>query len=421
MTLTVGVLRPDSQSRLLLSARGEPPNLIELAGEREALQWIEDNAAQPIALVLGPDVEKPVQLAARALAINARIDVLICTRPAQHAQREAECRGSPLLGRAVRCLAVDDLDGAASMLADVASRAERRFRHSAVITAAQARLQPPPQSRASRRSHHFIEKLWKHLPLAVIVVDDPEGAVQCSVLDCKILECNDRALALLAQEGEGGPAVGRRLVGCFPEAAREEVAALLSDARSPDPRARSFELGGAGDEARSVEALAVAVHAEDCVLVLIQDVTERRRAEEEQQRQWSLIAHQQAEIEALSTPIIQVWADVLVLPIIGVVDEERAVRMTAELLSAVVHTGARYIIVDLTGAGRMDAAIAERLLRMMSAARLLGTSCLMSGIAPAVARTFVDGGVSLDAIQIFADVHAALRFAFGMGAFAPSR
>jgi hypothetical protein len=311
MTVMVGGVRPDARFRHLLSACGESLKLCELAGAREALQWIEDNVEQADLLVLGPDVEKPVQLAARALAVSSKLEVMLCTDAAERAQRTAEIGGSPLLGRAACCLVLDDPDGASVALSNAVSRAERRRRHSLVIAASQARLQAH-QSRVFKRPYHFVEKLWEHLPLAVVVTDAPDarrddGVLGRRMLECKIFECNDRASAMLAPGGQAGALLGRRFVECFPEVEWDEVAALLSDARSTDPKPRSFTVGRGGESRRHVEALAVYLHAEDCLLILVQDVTERRRAEEEQQRQWSLIASQQAEIETLSTPIIQVW------------------------------------------------------------------------------------------------------------------
>jgi len=118
-------------------------------------------------------------------------------------------------------------------------------------------------------------------------------------------------------------------------------------------------------------------------------------------------------IRVMSTPILQVGRGVLALPIIGAVDCERAARMTEDLLKAIVETRARVSILDLTGVEAVDAATVHRLFDMISAASLLGSRAVVSGITPAVARTVTQLGLDWGGVSTFRSLDQALRFAQG--------
>jgi rsbT co-antagonist protein RsbR len=102
------------------------------------------------------------------------------------------------------------------------------------------------------------------------------------------------------------------------------------------------------------------------------------------------LAEQQTElVQALSTPVITVWPGVLALPIVGRVDDERAAMITATLLERVAAERATHVILDLTGVGAIAGNTMPALLRMVRAIGLLGASCLLTGISPAVAQQIV--------------------------------
>jgi rsbT co-antagonist protein RsbR len=112
----------------------------------------------------------------------------------------------------------------------------------------------------------------------------------------------------------------------------------------------------------------------------------------------------------LSVPIIDLWDGIIALPIVGTIDEARAVRMTEALLEAVVRSGTRFAILDLTGATAMDGSIANHLGDMIRATRLVGSECLVSGLGPALARILVELDIPLS-VRTFGSLRAALRHA----------
>ena len=143
------------------------------------------------------------------------------------------------------------------------------------------------------------------------------------------------------------------------------------------------------------------------VASLVNDVTERAKEEEglrERERT------QAATIEELSAPVLDLWEGVLAMPVVGSIDAKRAARMTENLLDAVVRSGARFAILDLTGASTMDASIAAHLGDMVRATGLVGSECLVSGLGPGMARTLVDLDVPLS-VKTFGSLRAALRHA----------
>lgn len=138
--------------------------------------------------------------------------------------------------------------------------------------------------------------------------------------------------------------------------------------------------------------------------LLAEENAERERTEHELRRQ-------QAVVSALSTPIIQAWEGVLVLPIVGALDSTRASQMMEKLLAEIVRTRARFAVLDLTGVDTVDTSTVAHLLNVARAAGLLGSRCLVSGISPAIAQTMVSIGSDADAFMTFGQMQDALRYA----------
>jgi rsbT co-antagonist protein RsbR len=123
----------------------------------------------------------------------------------------------------------------------------------------------------------------------------------------------------------------------------------------------------------------------------------------------AIIEQQEAAIQELSTPVIEVWPGVLCVPVIGRLHDARATLMTRTLLAAIVQKKAPLTIIDITGVDTMDARAVDNFVRMARSVRLLGAKCVVSGIHPNIARTIVRLGIDLAGIQSFRTTREALR------------
>jgi rsbT co-antagonist protein RsbR len=112
-----------------------------------------------------------------------------------------------------------------------------------------------------------------------------------------------------------------------------------------------------------------------------------------------VIISQRREITELSTPVVKLWDGVLALPIIGTLDSERTQVVMENLLQHIVDEGAEIAIIDITGVPTVDTLTAQHLLKTVSAARLMGADCIISGIRPQIAQTIVHLGVELNVIS----------------------
>jgi anti-anti-sigma factor len=125
------------------------------------------------------------------------------------------------------------------------------------------------------------------------------------------------------------------------------------------------------------------------------------------------LARLRATVDVLSTPVLEVWRDVLVLPLIGAVDDRRAMSMMEKLLHEVARRRCRRVILDVTGVEGMDPATAARLLQVVGAVRLLGARCLVTGISPEVARALVANGVDFGPLVTLRTLKDGLRACIG--------
>jgi rsbT co-antagonist protein RsbR len=121
-------------------------------------------------------------------------------------------------------------------------------------------------------------------------------------------------------------------------------------------------------------------------------------AEVYQKGREEVIRRQEAEMMELSTPVVELWEGILALPVIGTLDSSRAQIVMENLLQKIVETGSSYAIIDITGVPTVDTLVAQHLLKTISAARLMGAECIISGIRPQIAQTIVHLGVELGGV-----------------------
>lgn len=127
-----------------------------------------------------------------------------------------------------------------------------------------------------------------------------------------------------------------------------------------------------------------------------------------------VIMRQTDEIGEISTPVIRVWEGVLALPIIGTLDSMRTQMVMENLLQEIVNTESSIAILDISGVPAVDTLVAQHLIKTVSATRLMGADCIISGIRPEIAQTIVHLGIDLSGVKTKATLASALQLAFGM-------
>ncbi|MBK3450193.1 STAS domain-containing protein [Pseudomonas haemolytica] len=122
----------------------------------------------------------------------------------------------------------------------------------------------------------------------------------------------------------------------------------------------------------------------------------------------SVIKRQQEELLELSTPVVKLWDGVLALPMIGTLDSQRTQVVMESLLQRIVDTGAEIAIIDITGVPTVDTLVAQHLLKTVTAIRLMGADCIISGVRPQIAQTIVHLGLDLQGVVTKANLADAL-------------
>lgn len=253
----------------------------------------------------------------------------------------------------------------------------------------------------------------------VLVYDQAGGVVHASARAADLLGLAPEALVSLAMP-EGAPPAGHPL-----EALGPLWPALLAGAR------QRFTCRGRRDERRTLELEGVArtttAAGEAVILVELRDVTAQRRDERalreskrqleaavlvrtgELQKRMRLLEEQERTLLELSTPVIQVWEGVLVLPLIGTLDRKRSAHLLENLLSSIVETASDQVLLDVTGVPLMDSEVSGYLLKTVRAAQLLGATCALVGMSPAVARSLTELEVDWSSVKTFRNLQAGLQ------------
>lgn len=198
-----------------------------------------------------------------------------------------------------------------------------------------------------------------------------------------------------------------------PPSAADEAAAVLSAVNDiADQMTRAVK--GTFDFTVRAESSAPALQKLSLMLNFLLDST-RRNLEEVREKNQQLAAQletidqQRRAIQELSTPILQLWEGILVLPVIGFVDSGRSQQMMERLLEEIVERQARHVIIDVTGVAVMDTQTADYFTKIFNSVRLLGAQCLLTGIRPAVAQTLVHIGVQLDQVTTRRNLQQGLQ------------
>ena len=202
----------------------------------------------------------------------------------------------------------------------------------------------------------------------------------CKGLACVAIDLHDRSIGVLAvaDRRSRAPFAEDELVFLSCASGLASMAVANADAHAEQRQQRKLA------EDRAAQAAA--------------EAREKQAALTELDRKLQIIERQQLQIAKLSTPVLQVHPQILALPLIGILDDRRQDELTARLMEHIAHRHARYVILDVTGIEAVDTATAGLFLRLARTTRLLGATCILTGIGPAMARTIVALGVELDSL-----------------------
>jgi rsbT co-antagonist protein RsbR len=130
------------------------------------------------------------------------------------------------------------------------------------------------------------------------------------------------------------------------------------------------------------------------------------------QRIQEALTEQADSMLAMSTPVTEIWDGILFLPIVGLIDSHRAREVMNSTLAKISETQAQVFILDISGVGVVDTAVANNLFRITRATKLMGCESIISGVSPAIAQTIVDLGIDVGRIRTTATMRDALALSF---------
>jgi CheY-like chemotaxis protein/anti-anti-sigma regulatory factor len=181
--------------------------------------------------------------------------------------------------------------------------------------------------------------------------------------------------------------------------------ALLNELCSKHPNIVTIVLTGYASIESSIDALRCGVYdylVKPCVIEDLKQTVSRALEHQRQRRH----------ISELSSPVVEIWDGILLLPVVGALDDARASAMSGAMLEKARHTGAEVIIIDITGCTVMDTHVAAHLINAVHSARLLGARAIVTGVSAGVAANLVSLGIELQGITTRRRLADGLRTAF---------
>ena len=252
------------------------------------------------------------------------------------------------------------------------------------------------EKKTAKKSFSLAEQILEQIPAVVMAIDTDMNVIYMNAAGRSFLgkdsgeilgkPCSD--LFCSAHCGTSDCCMKKAMTDGIPHSARQEVTR-----------------NGIG---LPVEYFAAPLKNEDGVIVggleYILDITERVRHEER-------LREQARTIREISTPAISLWDGIVILPVVGVIDSVRAQQMMDVMLTRIAETACKVIILDIQGVPAVDTAVANHLIKIVKATRLMGCEPIISGISPAVAQTIVHLGIDMGA-KTNATLRDALADAF---------
>jgi rsbT co-antagonist protein RsbR len=151
---------------------------------------------------------------------------------------------------------------------------------------------------------------------------------------------------------------------------------------------------------------------------MINDLIEANRVSEERMAKLQAVVEDKERllktVRELSSPVIRVWENVLVMPLVGAIDSARATRIMEDLLTGITKSQAEIVIIDITGVPVVDTSVANHLIQTIKAAALLGAKCVVVGISSEVAQSLIGLGVNLSEVVTHSNLQAGVRYAMDM-------
>ncbi|WP_437641617.1 PAS domain-containing protein [Sorangium sp. So ce854] len=270
---------------------------------------------------------------------------------------------------------------------------------------------PPCDRPGSVPVDSFIDTILDHVPVSVFIKE---------VSEFRIVRMNRRYEQVLGTPRS--EALGKNVFDLFPHR-REQAEQLDRMDRSvlekgeivDIPEMRSNAPGAPDRWLHMVKVpLTDARGVTHYLLAMLEDITEKKLADQAMQKELEWIATQRQLLEViqeLSTPVIPVHDGILVVPLVGTIDSARGAQLLEALLQGIQRHQAETVIVDITGVPVLDADVAARLLQATRAAALLGATCVLVGASPDVARTLVAQGIDMGNLLTHRDLQAGIRYA----------
>jgi rsbT co-antagonist protein RsbR len=260
---------------------------------------------------------------------------------------------------------------------------------------------------------------WESFAFLQSVIDSIADPIFVKDVHHRFVACNQVLTQLLGQPREN--LIGHSDPEFFPPEQCEVFWQVDDEViATGEPHANEEHITDAAGDIRTIWTRKFAIRDPQGAIIglcgIITDITAIKQRQEEIQRleaqirEKMLIINTQASLlDQLAVPVIQIWKDILLLPLIGVIDSRRAVQVMESLLESIARANAQIVIVDITGVPVVDTSVAGNLVRAVQAAELLGCQTILVGISPEIAQTLVGLGIDFSHITTRATLQNGLE------------
>jgi rsbT co-antagonist protein RsbR len=244
--------------------------------------------------------------------------------------------------------------------------------------------------------------------LLIYRLDDLEDA-----RSLRLTSCNPAASKFVGGM-ELRPHIGQRIGEIFPGMVAHETLSAYRDVIVKQETLEVLNTSYQDENFSAIYDVRAFPLPDQQIAILFEDVTIKRQEEEMQRQamiQNEIIRTQQSTLDELSTPLIPITDNILVMPLIGIMDSRRAQRVMDTLLYGVAETRGSIVVLDITGVSMVDTQVANVLIRAAESIKLLGAEAMITGIRPEVAQTLVNLGVDLSNLRTLSSLQSGIAHA----------